>query len=246
MADESSESENSFLERLINSRNRDLSILFPLILGIMRGGSPRTTTTTTTNDDNNEEDSDSDDREEETDRIILINPFTQGMIVVEGGGGRSLEALLREMLEQSGNKGPPPASKASIDEMPRVEVEEGEECAICLEEMKTGGEEAREMPCKHRYHSDCIEKWLGLHGSCPVCRYKMPVEEEGKKSPPAPAGGGERVAYREGGGGEEEGGMRRRRREIWVSFSVNRRSDSSSSTERSNTTTTTSSDADQN
>lgn len=247
MADESSESENSFLERLINSRNRDLSILFPLILGIMRGGSPRTTTTTTTNDDNNEEDSDSDDREEETDRIILINPFTQGMIVVEGGGGRSLEALLREMLEQSGNKGPPPASKASIDEMPSVEVEEGEECAICLEEMKTGGEEAREMPCKHRYHSDCIEKWLGLHGSCPVCRYKMPVEEEGKKSPPAPAGGGERVAYREGGGGEEEGGMRRRRRrEIWVSFSVNRRSDSSSSTERSNTTTTTSSDADQN
>jgi hypothetical protein len=56
-----------------------------------------------------------------------------------------------------------------------------------------------------------FEKWLGIHGSCPVCRYKMPVEEEevGKKR-------------------DEEGGER----EIWVSFSFNsgRRSGDSSQT----------------
>lgn len=68
---------------------------------------------------------------------------------------------------------------------------------------------AKEMPCKHRFHGNCIEKWLGMHGSCPVCRYEMPVEEIdwGKKR-------------------EEEGGERRRSDggEVWVSFSFNRSS----------------------
>ncbi|RWR84011.1 zinc finger protein [Cinnamomum micranthum f. kanehirae] len=220
----SSESENSFLEQLINSRNRDLSILFPLILGIMGGRAAATTD----EEEEEEEDDDAaqaDDHRETTDRIIFINPFTQGMIVLEAG--RSLEALLRELAD-SGNKGPPPASKGSIDEMPRVRVEVAEECSICLEEMVG---EAREMPCKHRYHSNCIEMWLGLHGSCPVCRYRMPLEEEDEGNK-AGEGGGRVYADEEGGGGRRR---RRRRREIWVTFSVNRRSNSSSFSSSSTT-----------
>nr|XP_016452262.1 PREDICTED: E3 ubiquitin-protein ligase RNF181-like [Nicotiana tabacum] len=73
---------------------------------------------------------------------------------------------------------PLPASKESIDSMPAVKiVEEGVECAICLLEFEVGGE-AKEMPCKHKYHVDCVEKWLKINGSCPICRYKMPVDEE--------------------------------------------------------------------
>ncbi|GMJ04134.1 hypothetical protein HRI_004082600 [Hibiscus trionum] len=72
--------------------------------------------------------------------------------------------------------GQPPASKASIEAMPRIKVKEsGGDCSICLEEFEVG-EEAREMPCKHVFHSGCIEKWLQIHGSCPVCRFLMPVE----------------------------------------------------------------------
>ncbi|KAF3330138.1 E3 ubiquitin-protein ligase RING1-like protein [Carex littledalei] len=38
------------------------------------------------------------------------------------------------------------------------------------------------MLCGHRYHGECIEKWLHMHGSCPMCRYNMAEEEgEGKK-----------------------------------------------------------------
>ncbi|KAG5535089.1 hypothetical protein RHGRI_023018 [Rhododendron griersonianum] len=97
--------------------------------------------------------------------------------------------------------GPLPASKASIEAMPTVKVmESGFECAICLGECGVG-EEVKEMPCKHRYHSGCVEKWLGIHGSCPVCRFKMPVEEEGQ---------GNRK-----GGDRSEGGD-----EIWVSLFV--------------------------
>ncbi|KAI6670319.1 hypothetical protein NL676_005204 [Syzygium grande] len=79
--------------------------------------------------------------------------------------------------------GPPPASRASIDALPRAPVaEDGEEsgdCAICLEEHAVG-DEAREMPCRHRFHSGCIEMWLSMHGTCPVCRFAMPPEEDAK------------------------------------------------------------------
>ncbi|KAL2326889.1 hypothetical protein Fmac_020316 [Flemingia macrophylla] len=71
----------------------------------------------------------------------------------------------------------PPASRESIEALPSVEVEEGcgdLECVVCLEEFGVGGV-AKKMPCKHKFHSGCIEKWLGIHGSCPVCRYEMPV-----------------------------------------------------------------------
>jgi hypothetical protein len=88
-----------------------------------------------------------------------------------------VEALLGVWSE---TRGPLPASRVSIEAMPRVAVTKEEvvekDCAICLDGYDVGGE-AREMPCKHRFHSGCIERWLRLHGSCPVCRFAMPVEE---------------------------------------------------------------------
>ncbi|WMV15130.1 hypothetical protein MTR67_008515 [Solanum verrucosum] len=54
---------------------------------------------------------------------------------------------------------------------------EGINCSICLSNFEIG-EEAKEMHCKHHFHSICIDKWLGINGSCPICRYKMPVDEQ--------------------------------------------------------------------
>ncbi|KAE8694449.1 putative Ribosomal protein L34e superfamily protein [Hibiscus syriacus] len=83
-----------------------------------------------------------------------------------GGGGAD-----------AGNKpGAAPASKASIEAMPKIKVKEsGRDCSICLEEFGVD-EEAREMPCKHVFHSGCIQKWLQIHGSCPICRFLMPAD----------------------------------------------------------------------
>jgi len=103
-------------------------------------------------------------------RLVVLNPINRSVILIEGDliSGQSIK------------DGALPASKASIEAMPVVKITElGFECAICLAECGVG-EEVKEMPCKHSYHSGCIEKWLGIHGSCPVCRFKMPVEEEGQ------------------------------------------------------------------
>ncbi|KAK8522896.1 hypothetical protein V6N13_115844 [Hibiscus sabdariffa] len=144
---------SSLFERLF--RQRDLYFFLPFILGVSN---------------NNSDDHETSQRE----RIVLINPFTQGMVVIEGDS--NVEALLRGQAYKDGQ---PPASKASIEAMPSVETGESEdgECVVCLEEWKPG-EAVKEMPCKHKFHDGCIEMWLAIHGTCPVCRYKMPVDEE--------------------------------------------------------------------
>lgn len=98
------------------------------------------------------------------DVTVIVNARTGSITFIEGA------AELKE--------GHLPASKASIEALPVVNVgEDGIECAICLSEFEFGGE-AKQMPCNHRYHPGCIDKWLQIQGSCPLCRYKMPVEEE--------------------------------------------------------------------
>ncbi|XP_073137941.1 E3 ubiquitin-protein ligase MPSR1-like [Henckelia pumila] len=140
-------------------------------------------------------------------RLILINPFTQGMVVIQrtnGDGSTTdssvgLDSWLRDIF--STKTGQPPASKESIEALKSVEIEkEGEECAICLEEWPVG-DKAKEMPCNHIFHGGCLEKWLKIHGSCPVCRYRMPVDEDDDSK---------------GKSSEENDGERRR--DIWMQF----------------------------
>jgi len=43
-------------------------------------------------------------------------------------------------------------------------------CAICIENIKIN-EWYKQLPkCEHYFHADCIDKWLRLRNSCPVCR----------------------------------------------------------------------------
>ncbi|WOL01045.1 hypothetical protein Cni_G09758 [Canna indica] len=116
----------------------------------------------------------------ELERIVMLNPLTGGIIILQGD-----PALLSDLLPtfSAASTGPRPASKASIEAMKTVESgEEGsdEECSVCLDGLRSdaGGMVVKKMPCGHRFHGGCIEKWLGLHGSCPLCRYLMPAEEE--------------------------------------------------------------------
>ncbi|XP_042013181.1 LOW QUALITY PROTEIN: probable E3 ubiquitin-protein ligase RHC2A [Salvia splendens] len=76
----------------------------------------------------------------------------------------------------------PPASKAAIESMPTIDISDDHVdiesyCAVCKEAFEVGGE-AREMPCKHLYHQDCIMPWLSLRNSCPVCRHELPTDNE--------------------------------------------------------------------
>lgn len=73
--------------------------------------------------------------------------------------------------------GRPPASKAIVDDLPLVVVDDGNAlCAICKDEIEFGGQ-AKQLPCSHHYHGACIVPWLGIRNTCPVCRYELPTDD---------------------------------------------------------------------
>lgn len=97
--------------------------------------------------------------------------------------GPGLEQLIQQLAENDPNRyGTPPAAKSSVEGLPSVKVTEellssdSSQCAVCMDEFELGAE-AKQMPCKHFFHSDCIFPWLELHNSCPVCRYELPTDD---------------------------------------------------------------------
>lgn len=78
--------------------------------------------------------------------------------------------------------GRPPASKSVVEKLPSVVISEEDVmkeralCAVCKDHIEAG-ERAKELPCSHKYHCDCILPWLGIRNTCPVCRYELPTAD---------------------------------------------------------------------
>ncbi|ONK78467.1 uncharacterized protein A4U43_C02F19080 [Asparagus officinalis] len=92
--------------------------------------------------------------------------------------GSGLEDFIEMLMRNNDRRGPPPAARSSIDAIPTIKItrrhlQGDSHCPVCKERFELGSE-AREMPCNHLYHSDCIVPWLVQHNSCPVCRVELP------------------------------------------------------------------------
>ncbi|XP_061353335.1 E3 ubiquitin-protein ligase RDUF1-like [Gastrolobium bilobum] len=98
--------------------------------------------------------------------------------------GSGFDHLLDQLAQLEGtpvrfDRPPPPAaSKAAIESMPVIKIVHSHvyaelQCAVCMEPFELNCD-AREMPCGHVYHSDCIVPWLSVRNSCPVCRHELP------------------------------------------------------------------------
>ncbi|KAI4382390.1 hypothetical protein MLD38_008363 [Melastoma candidum] len=79
-------------------------------------------------------------------------------------------------------------------------------CAVCKEQFELH-DEAREMPCKHMYHQECILPWLATRNSCPVCRHELPTEANNENAEGAVG----MTIWRLPGGGFAVGRFRRER-----------------------------------
>ncbi|RWR74744.1 zinc finger protein [Cinnamomum micranthum f. kanehirae] len=131
--------------------------------------------------------------------------------------GHGLEELI-EHLAPNNHQGPPPAPRSAIDAMPTIKITYGHmrkdsHCPVCKERFELGSE-AREMPCNHIYHSDCIVPWLVQHNSCPVCRHELPPHYSGgvqRSSAHSSSGGGGSSSSSSG----EESHVRTNPRTLW-------------------------------
>ncbi|XP_043699493.1 probable E3 ubiquitin-protein ligase RHC2A [Telopea speciosissima] len=113
-------------------------------------------------------------------------PASMSDFLMGSGFDRLLDQLTDIEINGVGRCEHPPASKAAVESMPTIEIVASHivtesHCAVCKEQFELGSE-AREMPCKHIYHSDCILPWLSLRNSCPVCRHELPTDVRGRNS----------------------------------------------------------------
>lgn len=64
-------------------------------------------------------------------------------------------------------------SRAMKNKYPNVSPERlaelDDDCAICRESMET----AKQLPCNHIFHENCLRLWLEHHHSCPTCRFQL-------------------------------------------------------------------------
>ncbi|KAL9415276.1 hypothetical protein AB3S75_043541 [Citrus x aurantiifolia] len=95
----------------------------------------------------------------------------------------------RLQLVQQKRKKPPGLTQEALDCL-HVEIfnsfaisSEGEasktslDCSICLESF-TDGDELICLPCKHRFHSECLDPWVRSCGDCPYCRRNIVVNSD--------------------------------------------------------------------
>jgi len=114
------------------------------------------------------------DRQCVTLHVSTINPFAAAMPAnYVHDGAYSYEDLLT--LE------PVPRGLHSCDHLPSL-VYEGQElpanqstCAVCIADFEVT-EELRGLECTHHFHKECIDKWLGVSPSCPVCKREVNSE----------------------------------------------------------------------
>jgi len=83
---------------------------------------------------------------------------------------------------------PPPASRKALANLPKVKItaddlieESNKECLVCLQEQVLGGV-AVKLPCGHLYHESCLQEWLKIHCTCPVCRYELETDDPAYES----------------------------------------------------------------
>ncbi|KQK03896.1 E3 ubiquitin-protein ligase SIRP1 [Brachypodium distachyon] len=123
---------------------------------------------------------------------VAVGEHGMGMALGDYFLGPGLDALMQQLAENdAGRQGTPPAKKEAVEALPTVEVvgagagdDDGDgaaTCAVCLDDYAPG-ECARELPCRHRFHSKCILPWLQMHSSCPVCRFQLPADDDHKTS----------------------------------------------------------------
>ncbi|QRV97904.1 Zf-rbx1 domain-containing protein [Ceratobasidium sp. AG-Ba] len=132
----------------------------------------------------------------------------------------ALDRIITQLMEGN-NPAPVPAPDDMIAAWPRTILTPGnplenEDCAVCKDGFayippESDGtassskdeppqpQEALTLPCRHSFHVECIEPWVKVKGTCPVCRYELVSQdrrnsENQNQNPGSGDGGGNNPA----------------------------------------------------
>ncbi|XP_026379069.1 probable E3 ubiquitin-protein ligase RHY1A [Papaver somniferum] len=83
--------------------------------------------------------------------------------------GRSSKPANKEARKDPDHEVVPVVGSTKFAHLKRMNSQREEVCSICLEEFGTQ-RPVMNLPCFHKYHSDCLLPWLAKHSHCPYCR----------------------------------------------------------------------------
>ncbi|XP_063398628.1 uncharacterized protein LOC134683326 isoform X2 [Mytilus trossulus] len=97
---------------------------------------------------------------------------------VSASEGQDYEELLN-LAEMLGDVKPRGLTKHQVTKLPERKYqvcpgEEVKECLVCMCEFEDK-DQLRILPCFHEFHTPCIDKWIGVNATCPVCRVVVNV-----------------------------------------------------------------------
>ena len=84
------------------------------------------------------------------------------------GGGKNITQLNQHILLSGG-----------LRHLPNNLAKECSTCAVCQEALYQSNDENDDslfifqLPCSHRFHTNCLQPWLGFSKSCPTCRHDV-------------------------------------------------------------------------
>lgn len=129
--------------------------------------------------------------------IISVLGFREDMSQNRGATTESINSLptykfkIKKHKRGNSKESQAGASEGGIvaagTEKERVVSGEDAVCCICLAKY-ANNDELRELPCTHFFHKDCVDKWLKINASCPLCKSEVGESVLGSLTEPTTAG----------------------------------------------------------
>uniref|UniRef100_A0AC35TVX7 RING-type domain-containing protein n=1 Tax=Rhabditophanes sp. KR3021 TaxID=114890 RepID=A0AC35TVX7_9BILA len=89
-------------------------------------------------------------------------------------------AIYLEFLGESARAADPKVI-ATLPRHKTIDMDPESQCTICLSYFgyKDTDPEAEiiELPCKHKFHSECVLEWFKKADACPLCRHELPSND---------------------------------------------------------------------
>ncbi|CAK9172278.1 unnamed protein product [Ilex paraguariensis] len=114
--------------------------------------------------------------------IISILGIRPDMVGMRGASDESINALPTHKFKSKRNvSGSSRDSDSEVGEggfvaagTEKERAISGEDavCCICLARY-ADNDELRELPCSHFFHTECVDKWLKINASCPLCKFEI-------------------------------------------------------------------------
>lgn len=82
-------------------------------------------------------------------------------------------AILEPLFDETEYAGKHPQLNPTMESLDFIEIPT---CPVCLEKIDGSATGVMIVICNHRFHCECLLRWGD--GSCPVCRFSLPVENK--------------------------------------------------------------------